>query len=234
MVESPAHWLAVKIRLKRLKKIDGSWNIKGLMLRVYRNYDIAWGEKALPKENLVYQEILRKDDIDTLPDAYLEDDGGLPVIEYQPRFESAGASAAYESHVIHSPYKIRVWVSTLKNAFGKEMDNLTPYTDEPEISYTRQIHDQYRPTDEDFQEKFSVSGRDSAWAAYMKKRKAMAQARKYEDQPGKNITTSSYCTVLAPAAQSARVQATLEAAADSGAPFTEGLTEVAIVTSGRT
>ncbi len=234
MVESPEHWLAIKVRLKRLKKIDGSWNIKSLMLRVYRNYDAAWGQDVLPKENLVYQEILRKDAIDALPDARLDGDDDVPMIEHEPRFRSGGSLVTDKPEARHSPYKIRVWVSALKNAFGKAGDDLAPYTDEPEIRYTLQAHDQYRPTDKDFQEKFRFSGKDSAaWEAYMNKRKATAQERKYEDQPGKNVTTLPYDAVLAPAAESALVRATLEGAASSGVPFTEGLMEVAVATSGR-
>ncbi|MEN8446023.1 MAG: hypothetical protein ABG776_13530, partial [Cyanobacteria bacterium J06555_13] len=81
LVEVPGGPVAMKVQLKRLKKSDGSWNIKSLMLRIYRNYD-ADSDGALPPiEKLVYQEVLRKEALDLLADAQKDIDCGIPELE---------------------------------------------------------------------------------------------------------------------------------------------------------
>ena len=231
IVESPDHCMAVKVQLKRLKKDDGSWNIKSLMLRVYQNYEAPppnqpISEENLPKEKLVYQEILRKEQIDQLPE---EPDKATDTnLPQKPNSLLIWAAATVDkTQPTHSPYKIRVWVSTKKNAFGQAGDDLLPFTDEPEASYTIQVHDQYQPSEQEFLDKFKLGGRNDTWDDFIQRRREKAQAGKYENQAGRNLTTLSYRTFIAPAAEAAVVKATLEEAAKSGVPFTEGLMEVA-------
>ena len=234
IVESPDHCMAIKVQLKRLKKVDGSWNIKSLMLRVYQNYDApakndSISNEILPKEKLVYQEILRKEQIERLPeDPEKEKDANLPKI-VNPLLAWAD-DVVDDEQPVHSPYKIRIWVSTKKNAFGQEGKDLLPFIDEPDASYTIQVHDQYKPSDTEFRDKFDKVKRDKqngGWSKFLQKRQDKAKAGKYENQVGRNLTTLSYRTFIAPADETVLVQAALEEAAQYGVPFTEGLMEVA-------
>lgn len=231
IVESPDHCMAIKVQLKRLKKVDGSWNIKSLMLRVYQNYDApakndSISNEILPKEKLVYQEILRKEQIDRLPeDSEKEKDIKLPKI-VNPLLAWADDVVDNEQPV-HSPYKIRVWVSTKKNAFGQEGEDLLPFIDEPDASYTIQVHDQYKPSEQEFLNKFKLGDRNEAWNEFIQKRQKKIKAGKYQNQFGRNITKLSYRTFIAPAAETKVVEATLKEAAKTGIPFTQALLEVA-------
>lgn len=229
IVEVPGGPVAMKVQLKRLKKSDGSWNIKSLMLRIYRNYDAGSDGTSLPVEKLVYQEVLRKDALDLLADAQKNTDSGIPEVEEKEHLSGLDiASVAKRSTLSHSPYKIRVWVSTKKNAFGKAGDIYRPYTGEPAASYTVQVHDQYHPTEAEFFKKFELKAGDDTWEAFMDRRKTKEKAGKYEDKPGKNITQLSYKTLLSPVAERSIVQTTLERAAASGVPFTEALRHMAV------
>ncbi|EKU99382.1 hypothetical protein Lepto7375DRAFT_1409 [Leptolyngbya sp. PCC 7375] len=231
IVESPDHCMAIKVQLKRLKKADGSWNIKSLMLRVYQNYDAPSQNKSvsneiLPKEKLVYQEILRKEQIEQLPeDSEKTKDTNLPTIA-NPLLIWADKTIDAEQPV-QSPFKIRIWVSTKKNAFGQEGKDLLPFIDEPDASYTIQVHDQYHPSEQEFSDKFKLDGRSDTWDEFIKRRRDKAKVGKYDNKVGRNITELSYRTFMAPAAETELVQIALEEAAKTGTPFTEALMEVA-------
>jgi len=226
IVESSANKMAIKVQLKRLKKADGSWNIKSLMLRIYRNYDSTKDKDSLPPEKLVYQEILSKEEIEQLANAQKEEDTGIPT-EPNPLLAWAEGAFNIDGTEVDSPYKVRVWVSTSKNAFGREDEDLLPFTDEPETRYTVQVHDQYKPTEAEFQKRFEQVKGDRNWSEFSNKRKEKEKTGKYEDLAGKNVTSLSYRTFMAPAAEISLVAETLKEAARLGVPFTEGLMAVA-------
>ncbi|MDJ0835837.1 MAG: hypothetical protein QNK37_04925 [Acidobacteriota bacterium] len=96
MVERP-EGLALKIEL------HNDWFVRGLMLRVYHGVD---------REEMVYQEILDRDDILRLPDALPQGDAGMPPPAPDPSWIDE-----LDGRVFTTPFRVRVWAANQPGSF---------------------------------------------------------------------------------------------------------------------
>jgi hypothetical protein len=115
-----AEYAAIKLEIKEFE------NVKSLMFRIYRNFDAKTDSVSIAGDLIVYQEVLDYKAIRALTDQGPDDNKGShhKAKAYILRQMTGGGmngsfgnfiGAAYEK--LHAPYKIRVWISTEKDAF---------------------------------------------------------------------------------------------------------------------
>lgn len=144
---------AIKLQIK------GFNDVKSLLFRVYRNYDPNTDKIYASEDRIIYQEVLKEDEIKTLP----TEGPKKNIIPQHPakayimkQMIGGGMDGSFGNYIdkvydrLHAPYKIRVWVSieegffdeyvmTSNPVFGANLDSLNPifYLDQERVEDAR-------------------------------------------------------------------------------------------------
>jgi hypothetical protein len=112
----------IEIQIGRLVRVES------MLLRIYRNYDPATDNgREIPKERLVYQEVLDKKAVQALlqsppgPSASQKNIGGYSPEATTLLREKRLFNNGYVCRA-HAPYKVRVWVSSSLDTFAAYAD----------------------------------------------------------------------------------------------------------------
>jgi hypothetical protein len=119
-------------------EIDGLSSLQSMLVRIYRNVEESAAAEHAPTKQMVYQEVLRREDIERLPEDITgqrnhvveQDARATFLLKYNAQFDMSGGDGAFAPigmnntfwHQVHAPFLVAVWSATTGGAFDAEDD----------------------------------------------------------------------------------------------------------------
>lgn len=115
-------------------EIKGFEKVQSLMFRIYRNYEADKDKISIPGDKLIYQEILDREAVLSLAKQGPKNNLGKhhEAKAFIMKYECTGgfggffnSSLGIAIEKLHAPYKVRIWVSSIKSFFDNYKFNPT-------------------------------------------------------------------------------------------------------------